>query len=90
MSSHCLQYKNKFILFHTGCGNPGNYEFVVYNKQEHRANRRFTFDNIEDREKILEKVKVYIDTYFNDIMECGDDCPGLGTCGRGIDGNSRM
>lgn len=80
MSGTCFKYRNKLVLFDTGMGDPW-YVYQVFPKGSRDKNGfltckksiKFGYNEKEDREKTLNKVKKYIDENFDKLMDCGLD-----------------
>ena len=79
MSGTCFKYRNKLVLWDSGNGDP-EYIFTVYPKGSRDKNGfldgdgiEFGYNEKEDREKTLDKVKKYIDENFDKLMDCGLD-----------------
>lgn len=77
MSGSCFKYKKKLINWDSGCGDPW-YVYEVYPKDARDKDGflkdgvgiKFGYNNKEDRDKVLEKVKKYIDDNYDKLLEC--------------------
>ena len=78
MSGTCFKYKEKLILWDSGQGDPW-YVYTIFPKGSRDKNGfldgdgiEFGYNEPEDKEKTLDKVKKYIDEHYDEIMDCGN------------------
>lgn len=76
MAGYCYKYRNKYITLETGCGNP-EYYYTVYT---FKGKVEFRYSDKEDAQYMLNKVQEYIDTHYEQVKGCLEDCPGFNIC----------
>lgn len=76
MAGYCYKYKNKCITLETGCGNP-NY---CYSISTYTGKVKFGYNDVADAFYMFNKAQEYIDTHYEKVNGCPEDCPGFNKC----------
>ena len=80
MSGTCFKYKGKLVLWDSGLGDPW-YVYTIFPKGSRYKNGlinfkkgiKFGYNDDSQNEKILDKVKAYINKNLDKLMDCGID-----------------